>query len=348
MSLVGLAEIADLLGVTKQVVANWRTRKPNFPQPVASLKSGPVWAEDAIVAWAAAEGLQINRPVSAVFGPAPRGKPAVVAAIMNMKGGVGKSTIAANLGWFAAYNKNLRILLIDLDPQFNLSQYILGVKGYEKLIDEKEQTVEALFRSDGPERPSAELKDLIRVIHNWNDGSCLHLVPADLELARSMKHALERAHVLRDGIQDVEYRYDLVIIDCAPTESILSWASYFAADYIFVPVRPEFLSTIGLPLLLKSIEEFQKSHKNESAPEIGGIVFNDTSEKLEHDRSRSYVKQIAHQYGFPVFANEISHSDSYPAGARAGKPIFMTENARFWKKEEFSRVAEEFFERVGL
>jgi chromosome partitioning protein len=49
-----------------------------------------------------------------------------------------------------------------------------------------------------------------------------------------------------------------------------------------------------------------------------------------------------------VFANEISHSDSYPAGARAGKPIFMTENARFWKKEEFSRVAEEFFERVGL
>jgi chromosome partitioning protein len=57
LKLVGLAEVATLFGVTKQVVANWRKRKPTFPEPLAELRSGPVWLTSVIMAWARTEGV---------------------------------------------------------------------------------------------------------------------------------------------------------------------------------------------------------------------------------------------------------------------------------------------------
>lgn len=348
MVLVGVAEIAALLGVSKQTVTNWKARKPDFPKPAADLRSGPVWVKDTVLEWATAEGHSVGEEETAE--PVEEGKQrhAVVAALMNMKGGVGKSTMTANIGWYAAYHRNLRILLIDLDPQFNLSQYILGATGYERLIAAEKLTIESIFRDSSSGKRPKSLMEVITRVHNWDDGSCIHLVPASLELAWSMRYNTDRAHLLRDYIQDVRGEYDLIILDCAPTESILSTASYLTTDFVFVPVKPEFLSTIGLPLLLRSIKEFEVTHRNAPTPEIGGIIFNDTGEKVEHDRSREYVRQIATQHNLEVFKNEVSHSDSYPAGARTGKPIFLTENARQWKKDEFNRVAREFLERIGL
>jgi chromosome partitioning protein len=345
MSLVGLAEIADLLGVTKQVVANWRSRKPDFPAPVVNLKSGPVWQVDTIAAWARNEGINVRLAEPPVDG-AVNARAATVVAMMNMKGGVGKSTLTANIGWYAGMEADLRVLLIDLDPQFNLSQYVLGVSRYEALLAEDREGVEAIFRQAGPGVTNPELRDLIVQVNNWSDGSCLHLIPAKLELAWSMRFAVEQAHALRDGVAEIRDEYDLIIIDCSPTESILSWSAYFAADYIVVPVRPEFLSTIGLPLLLRSLEQFRRSNRNVPVPEIAGIVFNDTGEKVEHDRSRNFVRGVADENNIYVFENEVSHSESYPAGARVGKPIMWTDNARDWKKSEFRRVAREFLEKV--
>jgi chromosome partitioning protein len=349
MELLGLAEIAVLLGVTKQVVANWKARKPNFPKPMAELRSGPVWQKSEIVAWAEAEDIPIVEPDDSDSDPRDgASRRAIIAALMNMKGGVGKSTMSANFGWFAAFHRNFRVLLVDLDPQFNLSQYILGVRGYERLLEENAPTIEAIFRdSNNGGRPSS-LVPVIREVVNWDDDSCIHLVPSSLELAWSMKYAVDRPHLLRDYLNDVRDRYDVILIDCSPTESILSTAAYLATDYVFVPVKPEFLSTIGLPLLLRSIKQFQENFKNEPIPEIGGIIFNDTGEKVEHNRSREFVKDIAARNGWQVFQHRVSHSDSYPAGARIGKPIFLTDNARSWKKEEFNRVAAEFLEKAGL
>jgi chromosome partitioning protein len=349
LDLVGVAEIAERLGVSKQVVTNWRTRKATFPKPVAELKSGPVWARETVLGWAADEGVSIpDEEPQTKDGAVSETGHSVVAALMNMKGGVGKSTMTANVGWYAAYYANRRVLLIDLDPQFNLSQYILGAKGYERLLEEGASTVEAIFvDAKGIGAPTDAAK-LIRSVNDWDDGSCLHLLPASLELAWSMKYLADRAHMLRDYIQEVKANYDLILIDCSPTESILSTASYLASDFIFVPVKPEFLSTIGLPLLLRSIDEFKKTHKNEPVPEFGGIIFNDTGEKSEHDRSRAYVKDLATKHDLPVFETEVSHSDSYPVGARMGKPIFLTDNARSWKISEFKKVAQEFLEKVGL
>jgi chromosome partitioning protein len=149
MELVGLAEIADMLGVAKQVVANWRARKGSFPSPTVTLKSGPVWDADTIRQWALAENIPLATNAD-IFSVPASSRIAIVAAIMNMKGGVGKSTLTANVGWYAAYYHNLRVLMVDLDPQFNLSQYVMGVRGYEKLLDDDRPMIDQLFQPSQP------------------------------------------------------------------------------------------------------------------------------------------------------------------------------------------------------
>ncbi len=347
MELLGLAEVAELLGSTKQNVANWRARREDFPEPVATLKSGPVWNADSILEWASNEGITIQREEPDDSADFSRRR-AIVVAMMNMKGGVGKSTLTANLGWYAAVRRDLRVLLVDLDPQFNLSQYVLGVSKFEELVNSEAPTIDDLFKPVVPGKETVHISELISHVNDYDDGSCLHLIPARLELAWSIRHATDKAHILRDALDDIKSEYDLIILDCSPTESVLTRASYFAADFITVPVKPEFLSTIGLPLLIKSIDEFKKWHPNDPYPEILGIIFNDVQEKAEHVKSKSYVKTTAKRLQIPVFESELGHSDSYPAGARKGRPIFWTNNARDTKKSELARLASEFLQRIGL
>lgn len=347
MALVGLAELADLFGVTKQVLTNWRSRKAGFPAPIADLKSGPVWDHGSVVSWAQANGIDLLDENENSLVVEPSGRMAKVAALMNMKGGVGKSTLTANLGWYCAMKANLRVLLIDLDPQFNLSQYILGIKDYEDFIEQEGLGIDHLFKSSAPGSDPVDIVELIREIKNWQDGSCIHLVPAKLDLSWSIRNAQGAANLLEDHLADIKGEYDLILIDCAPTDSVLSDAAFMAADYVFVPVKPEFLSAIGVPLLLESMRRFQERHPSRAMPMFGGIIFNDTGEKPEHDRARKYVRNIAEGNDLHVFRHEISHSDSYPVGSRVGKPIFLTDNARNTKKEELLSVAREFLYRLS-
>ncbi len=349
-TLVGLAELAELFGMSKQTVSNWRSRQ-DFPEPVAQLRSGPIWQLAAVEKWAQANGLKLRgRPAEA--SDTQVAKPAKVVALINMKGGVGKSTLTANLGWYCAYRAERKVLMIDLDPQFNLSQYVLGNSAYEKHIADRKPTIVDLFErpGSGGTRPqnSADLKKTIAHVRDWDDGSRIDLVPSSLELAWTLKNPHQKEHLLRDFIDEIRANYDLILIDAAPTESVLTQAAYFAAEYLLIPVKPEFLAAIGLPLLARSLKDFEDRYKNEPIPRIAGVVFNDSADSAEHYRSRAYVKKLAKQQNWYVFKNEISHSNSYAAGARTGKPIFLTDYARSWKVSEFNSVADEFIERVAI
>ena len=116
----------------------------------------------------------------------------------------------------------------------------------------------------------------------------------------------------------MEDAYDLVLIDCAPTESILTTAAYLASDFLLVPVKPEYLSAIGLPLLAQSMRECQESYGNRNL-ELAGVVFNATTDySPEEMLAKNEVRQIAAQYSWRVFDNEVSYSRSYAKGARLG------------------------------
>lgn len=281
---------------------------------------------------------------------------AQVVSMINMKGGVGKSTLTFNLAWRSAWKENLRVLAVDLDPQANLSQYFLGAQEYFNLLDNNSNTVVEIFEQFASPTSKTgaptliEPSDVIHKLHEWNDGSLLHLVPSRLELAWTLKNPTEKAQLLPQFLSKVQDKYDLILIDCAPTESILTLAAYRSSRFLFVPVRPEFLATIGLPLLARSLEEFKLLHQNQEL-DMGGIIFNGlrrTNTPPEQKQSVRVVKDLAASHGWSVLDNVAHHSDSYPTGSRDGTPIFRTSYARDYVVGEFHNVASEFLRLVGL
>lgn len=281
---------------------------------------------------------------------------ATAVSLINMKGGVGKTTLAFNLSWYSAWQANLKVLAIDLDPQANLSQYFMGAIDYLKYLQSNKGTVVEIFeqfsaptlKQGSPNLVSP--KDVIHPLHQWNDGSLLHLIPSRLELAWTLKNPTEKAQLLPQFLAKVSNWYDLIIIDCAPTESILTRAAYQSSRYIAVPVKPEFLATIGLPLLARSLEEYRLMHQNQNL-EMAGIIFNGKrryNASPEQNQSCQDVRELARKYHWSVFESEAYYSDSYPTGSREGTPIFLTSYAREYVKEEFSEVGEAFLEAVGL
>ena len=279
----------------------------------------------------------------------------VTVSLINMKGGVGKTTLAFNLAWYAAWKKNLQVLAVDLDPQSNLSHYFMGAEKYVEYLEAGKATVVEVFEQfSSPKAGSGSATpfnpdDVIHRLHAWTDDSLLDLVPSRLELAWTLKNPTEKAHLLPQFLSKVSQNYDLILIDCPPTESILTTAAYLSSRYVAVPVRPEFLATIGLPMLARSLAEFKTMHQDQSL-EMAGIIFNGprrNNASPENTKSMTHVTNLATGYGWPVFDEVAHHSDSYPAGSRQGDPIFLTDHAREYVKGEFNKVAKRFLKKVG-
>jgi len=280
---------------------------------------------------------------------------ATTVSFINMKGGVGKTTLALQIA-HAADNANLRVLAVDLDPQSNLSQSLMKPHAYVKHLREHKPTVVQIFdqyRPPSREEPSPrpiEVEDVILKDAGYWLNSSLDLIPSRLELARTLKNPTGRERKLAKALAKVSDSYDLIIIDCAPTESILTDAAYFASRYVLVPIKPEFLASIGLPLLARSLEEF-KLENDDHEIDICGIVFNHSSTYStgpEGRQSISEVTKFARQQGWPVFTNQIRYSASYAKAAREGSPIANTSYVRTNVRNAFAQFKDEFFRAIGL
>lgn len=277
-----------------------------------------------------------------------------IVSFINMKGGVGKTTASFNLAWYAAYHLNRKVLVVDLDPQSNMSQYMMSARPYLDHIQNNRLTIVNIFEQfsaptalSGGAGPLNAGEAIYEVV-NWEDNSCLHLVPSRLELAWTLKNPTSKDHLLAKFLAEHANSYDFVFIDCAPTESILTLAAYRASRYVTVPVKPEFLAAIGLPLLVRSLAEFKQSFGQHEL-DLVGIFFTDSDPhfaKPEQVQGRQDVEELAASNNWYVFKKELRHSDSYPRGARDGQPIFRTKHAREWVVNEFRAFGKEFMERL--
>jgi len=281
---------------------------------------------------------------------------AVCVSLINMKGGVGKTTLASQIAWYAVQQLDKKVLLIDLDPQANESQSVMSPQSWVTYLDNGGLTVADIFEQFTPTgTASGSPKKFApsKVIYNratYRDGSLLDLVPSRLKLSWTLRNPTGKETLLARFVAKIEEKYDLILLDCSPTDSILTDAAYHCSRYILVPIRAEFLASIGFPLLNRSIKTFQMRHEDKVI-EICGLVFNDFvrgNEKREHKLARKDVKDKATEYGWDVFQNDIPHSDSYFRAAREGMPIGNTKGAHEKVVGEFAKFASEFFRKIGL
>jgi chromosome partitioning protein len=256
---------------------------------------------------------------------------AITVSFINMKGGVGKTTLAAQVA-HAADQDGYRTLAVDLDPQANLSQSLMTPRKYVDHLRKQRPTIVQIFErymppSDehGSTRPVDIREVIVKKAGYWGK-TTLDLIPSRLELSRSLKSPTGKERRLAKALAGVADEYDLIIIDCAPTESILTEAAYFASRYILVPIKPEFMATIGLPLLARSLAEF-KLENDDHRIDLCGIVFNHSSSYTTGPEGRQAVRDVteeARKHGWRIFETHVHYSASYPKSAREGTPIQHT------------------------
>ncbi|MBN1412875.1 MAG: ParA family protein [Spirochaetales bacterium] len=180
---------------------------------------------------------------------------AKIVVFANQKGGVGKTTSCVNIGSFMA-RKGKKVLLIDFDPQGNLSSN-LGVDTSKPGIYE---VITGKAGFDGALQKSVvENLDILP--------SSIHLTGATIELIDQA----EREYFLKKSIKSIESRYDFILIDCPPSLGILTLNGLVAAEYVLIPLQCEYFALEGLTLLIQTIKQIQS--KLNPDLKIGGILF---------------------------------------------------------------------------
>lgn len=276
-------------------------------------------------------------------------KPLTV-CVINLKGGVGKSTITALLSRHA-FNRGNDVLAIDLDPQANLSQGLLH-QAYSKFLAEHRGSIVEVFQdyispkkgSGGAQPLTAE--DVTETIIERESRS-LDLIASRFDFSDALTDAVRPdPKTLAKFLSKNFKSKDLIIIDCAPTESVFTLAAYHAGDFVLIPVRPEFFATIGFPLLAESLSNFKRKNKA-SDIEVAGVVINNAfyhggnDGGPEKQRAMGEIKRECQKNGWHIFAREMYHSRGYPKLMR-GDYTHSGDAGYFWL------FADEFLKHIGL
>src|SRR5438445_8082222 len=236
---------------------------------------------------------------------------ATVIAVANQKGGVGKTTTTANLGAALAL-RGRRVLLVDLDPQGNLTSAF----GLEK--DVQQTVAESLLdrRIPLPVVP----------VPNGSAGSETHkakhlsVVPAAVGLASAeaqLMNKLGRELRLRDQLLGVSEHYDFVMIDTPPSLGVLTVNALVAATKVIIPTEARFFSLQGLQMLEESIEEILYLNPR---LEVLGILLSKMDRRLKEERQvAEYLRQ---RWGVRVFTTEVGTNSKILEAGSAGTSVF--------------------------
>ena len=306
--------------------------------------------------------------------PFPVGEvPVYVVSVINYKGGVGKTTMTANLGAELA-NRGMKVLLIDLDPQASLTFSFYDPdewrdrlrdgrtvkRWYDELRGDSPVTLGELVVSPGA--ANAHLKgagrlDLI--------ASHLQLVDIDLALARSVadgdEYDAELYRVrgsLDEGLHDEALDpYDLILIDCPPNFNVVTQSAIIASDHLLIPAKADYLSTLGIDYLHGNVRELVDRYNADSrrfatirrhhkvAPGIAGVVF--TMIQLMAQRPiaahQGYMDQVR-ALGVPVFPTALRENVTlFATNTPRGVPVVLRDRVTAPPvREELRQITTEF------
>jgi chromosome partitioning protein len=208
--------------------------------------------------------------------------PGKVISVLNMKGGVGKTTVSAHLMHQFFWHKEISVLLIDLDPQFNLTQTLVRPPEYDAAKARNETILTAM--EPPPKSNLLDVKvtndppptawELAPRLKTWSDECFIDLVYGDFDLVKyslisdQAKLAKVQERFLR-FVSQAKEDYDLIVIDCNPSSSFITQCALHACQHVLVPVRAETYSLLGLKLLSRYINEIPTIHPK---PDISVLI----------------------------------------------------------------------------
>lgn len=275
----------------------------------------------------------------------------LVVCVINLKGGVGKSTISALLARNAYLRRKKDVLAIDIDPQANLSQSLMGSR-YNSFLKARTPSIVEVFAGyrppSGSRSGASKLStgDVVQTVLSAADRS-LQLIPSRFDFSDNLTFSLRPdPKVLAKFLADEFQHKDLIIIDCAPTESILTHAAYHASGLVLVPVKPEYFATIGFPLLRESLDDFRGRNRGHSI-EVAGIVINNgfydggNNGGPEKTRALREIRAEAASNMWHIFGEEIPFS-------RGFSKIMRGDFNHSGNADQFYRFAGEFFDKIDL
>lgn len=280
-----------------------------------------------------------------------------IISIINYKGGVGKTTLTTNIAGDLA-QRGYNVLMIDLDPQASLTFSFLKPDEWKEKVADK-HTIKNWF-SDSKKVRTERFEDLIITPHTVKEtlknkgkldlvSSHLELINVDLELATKLgganmtqaKEQFIKVHRrLLDGINQLpDDAYDIILIDCPPNFNIVTKNAIVASNYILIPAKPDYLSTMGIDYLKNSLDKLVKEYNEYVSiedsdlddyepinPQILGVVFTMVQYYGEKPISalRPFIYQTK-QLGFDVFEDTLRENKTlFADAAQYGVPVVIS------------------------
>ena len=238
-------------------------------------------------------------------------KKGTVTAVVNQKGGTGKTTTCENLGIGLAM-EGKKVLLVDTDPQASLTISL----GYP-VPDRISPTLSDLMKKIVSDQP---IESGEGILHHPES---VDLVPANIELAGmevSLVNVMSRESVLKQYLDSVKKEYDFILLDCMPSFGMLTINALAAADNVIIPVQAQYLPAKGLEQLLQTVNKVKRQINPKLR--IEGILLTMVDSRTNYAKDISAL--IRENYGgkLKVYQTDIPRSVRAEEISAEGKSIF--------------------------
>lgn len=308
---------------------------------------------------------------------------AKIVSMINWKGGVGKTTLAYHIGIGLWKFLSKRTLVIDLDPQANLSFLAVGGASkyaelayksgtpstlldlYDRYFAGKPLNLKSLIHEKATVSTAGRVWTGVDIILSHQE-----LILVDLKLARERRaakdfreetrHELTKLSILATSISEVAENYEYVLLDCPPNINLTTQNALFASTHFVIPAKADFLSTVGISLIKKKMKELSADYANMwqiadptyqyQGAKASGIIFNEIVERssVPKQTQQDIIDAVKAQNPGDVFDNYLTEGGGISDASKENIPVYALNTANAKKQSEcLKRIVNEFVTKIS-